>query len=300
MLPLRDDLRPALLLGGLFALVLIAFGARWTQAKAGQCTTCPPSFRMEWVFVAPSLIGAAIGLAKVRGRQRIAEPLPRAAALLFSLALLARGVADSAYYAYYEITGKSPYPSVGDVAFVAEAVLWIAGLALLYWALETTVLEELRSSVDVLIAVWSLTIVAVTLIRGEGKVPNDLGKLALDLFYPFAAATSCAMTSALVFGPQLRRIAVPWRWCLIMLYVGTLLQMLATIAYSLLSSLPADHPALGEFFWEGGPVDFLFALAVYSLALAVALLPRATPMLALIEAGGPPDPPAEGEAPPGM
>src|SRR5262249_31457935 len=267
MYPPRDNLRPALAVVAVYAVACLVFAERWVEAKARECTSCPPAISIDWLLIALALVGAAVGFSKLRGRRRLQNPLLRTVAIAFTLALLMRGWDDFAYGINFEVTGQTPYPSISDVAYVTEALLWVLGALLLYWALDTTPLEEMHASVDILVAIWGFTVIAITLIRGEGKVPSDLGKLTLDIFYPFAATASCALVSALVFGPQLRRMTLPWRWCVVVLYVATLIQMIASLAYSLLSSLNPTHPALDEFFWEGGPVDFLYATAVFLFAL---------------------------------
>ena len=84
------------------------------------------------------------------------EPAPSSAATIrpaIALGLLARSAGDVGYYLIEALTDDPPYPSPADVAYVTEVVLWIGGRLLLYWALETSVLEEMHGTIDVLVTV---------------------------------------------------------------------------------------------------------------------------------------------------
>ena len=264
---------PASALAAVYGVVCLVYVVFWVEAWLRGCTECAHGGAIPWVVVTLSLSGAAVGLWKARQARRVGPAALHYATLAFALGLLARSSGDAGYYLIEALTDDPPYPSPADVAYVAEVVLWIGGLLLLYWALQTSVLEEMQGAIDVLVSLWGLIIVAITLIRGEGKVPEDVGKLALDIFYPFAAAASCALVSALIFGPRLRELTTGWRWWLIAVYLATLLQFLANLTTSLLSSLPADHPGVKRVYWDGGPVEFMYVTAALVFGLSVAILP---------------------------
>ena len=120
--------------------------------------------------------------------------------------------------------------------------------------------------------------VGLTLITGAGGVPDDVGRLVLNIYYPFMAAAMCALASALLFGRQLRRLTPPWRWTLALLWTATFLQFLADLGFGLFSSLGADHPSFDRFVHPGGPVDVLFTGAVACFALTAALMPLDQPL----------------------
>src|SRR5262249_52213410 len=121
--PARDNLRLALAVVAVYAVACLVFAERWVEAKARECTSCRPAISIDWLLIALALVGAAVGFSKLRGRRRLQNPLLRAVVIAFTLALLMRGCADFTYDIYFELTGKTPYPSISDVAYVTEALL---------------------------------------------------------------------------------------------------------------------------------------------------------------------------------
>ena len=53
--------------------------------------------------------------------------------------------------------------------------------------------------------------------------------------------SGCALTGAIVFGPQLRRLSVPWRWFIVILYISWLISFLGDIGFSITTSIGGQH-----------------------------------------------------------
>jgi hypothetical protein len=207
-----------------------------------------------------------------RYKSSAAAPL-RQMTLLFCLALLTNCVGSVIWLVYNLLGVAVPYPSYADIFWVATDLIWILGIGLLFWALDTNLRDELGPFVDILAVTWSLTIVVISLVGVSAETVGNLLKLVLDIIYPFLSALACALLGAVLFGPQLRRLSPRWRWFLAALYLSWLLTFISDIGFSITSSLGHGSNSLEYFYYDGGPTDFIIGLGDLVVCWALAFIP---------------------------
>lgn len=225
----------------------------------------------------PIYLGAAVlALRKLRHPRAGSPRLVRTMLLVLILALFSDFLGSLGWIGYALRGIDLPYPSVADVAYVLEDVLWIVGIGIYFWILDTNIRDELGPFVDLLAVTWSLTILLISYIEGISQTSGNLLKLMLDIFYPFTSALMCALTGCLLFGPQFRRLNLQWRWVIALMYVGFLITFFGDFGFSITTSLTKQSPSYQYFYYDGNLLDFLYATAAILLGLAVVLLPLET------------------------
>jgi hypothetical protein len=268
-LPRLGRPRPALAIAALYALVCLFFCIVWLSGKKES----PLNLATALVYLTIRLTGVAVGVQKLwqaDGRRRTAADLMLGA---FCAAFLL-DAAGAVIWLGYNLHGSLvPFPSWADAGYVGDTVLWAVGLLAFFWVLDTNVRDELGSFVDLLAVTWSLTVVIISMLNGPSLSKLVLPAVALSIFYPFVWALSSALAGALLFGPQQRRLRSRWRWFVVFVYAGALLTFLTNIAYSLTAACPPDSPAARYLYYNGGPLDFLFATGDLLLMTAIVLLP---------------------------
>jgi hypothetical protein len=292
-LPFLTQRRQVLAFAALFGLVCHFFAA---VAVTGRRESPLGAFS-AMVFLTIRLLGAGVGLQKLR-RASFNPRLPAHWMLLaFSLSLLL-GALGTITWASYNLRGVLvPYPSPADIGFGGHTMLWTVGLFLLYVALQTTLREEAGPFLGLLTATWSLTVVLISLALGSSWAATALPKLALSTFYPFLWALNCALAGSLVLGPKFKQLTGGWRAFVAVVYAGALVLFLTNIAYAVSSAVPADNSTAKYLYHNGGLLDLLFATGNYLLMLGIVLLPLGRPLFQA-EQGAPSRAGAQRAAPP--
>lgn len=228
-----------------------------------------------------ALSSTLLGLSQIRRFRSTAAASLRYLTLLICAALLINGIGELIWFAYNILGINVPYPSYADIFYVASYISWILGIGVLFWALDTNIRDELGPFVDILAVTWSLTIVVISLLGVSVETAGNLLKLVLDIVYPFLSALACALLGALVFGPQFRRLAPSWRWFLAFLYLAWLLIFVGDIGFSVTTSLSRDSATFAYLYYDGGPIDFVYALAHLLICWLVAFIPLGDDLLAV-------------------
>src|SRR5215207_307681 len=220
--------RRILALAALFGVMCLFFGA---VAVTGRRES--PLGELSWtVFLTIRLLGAGIGLWKLR-QSGFNSRLPTHWMLLaFSLSLLLGALGTMTGLSYSLLGVPVPYPSLADIGFAGQTLLWVVGLVLFYVALETTVREEVGPFMSLLTAAWSLTPVLIGLALGTGWADTALPKLALSVYYPFVWALSAALAGSPVLGPRFKQLTGRWRGCVAVVYAGAVVLFLTNIVYA--------------------------------------------------------------------
>jgi hypothetical protein len=227
----------------------------------------------ELVFLILGGSGALIGLCQVRKAWHATSQTLHAFGLALCAGLLIDAVGNAAWLAYNVAGIPVPYPSLADVFYIASDLAWVIGLCLFFWVLDTNVRDELGPFIDILGATWSLTIVVLSLLGLSEQSTGNLLKLLLDIIYPFISALACALTGSIAFGPQLRRLSIPWRWFVLLLYFGWLLTFFGDIGFSVTTTLSQRNLDFSLLYYDGGPIDLVYAVSNVLLCWTVAFLP---------------------------
>lgn len=262
-------------LGGLHGVLCLFFGLVWvTGAKHS-----PLSLATSFVFLGLRLVAVANGVYKLR-RARFSVRQPSHWMLLCFTVSVLMGAFGTIIWMLYNYFGiLVPYPSPADLGYGGgHTFLWVMGLFCSFAVLETTPRAEVGPFPGLLTATWSLTVVLTSLIHGSSWASENLPKLALDIYYPFMWALSCALAGSLVFGPQSKRLTAHWRAFAVVVYAASALLFLTNIAYTLTAACPPNSPAAKYLYYNGGPLDFLFATGNFLLLLAIVLLPLSRPV----------------------
>jgi hypothetical protein len=253
---------------GLYGFVLVFFLVIWISGEKQS----PLNLATALVYLTIRLLGVAMGAQKLRRAQFRPSETAHWMLLAFCAALLMDAIGAVIWLAYNLRGVLVPYPSLADIGYAGDTILWTAGLILFFSVLDTTPREELGSFNGLLTGVWSLTIVVIGLINGAAWA-SVLPKVAMDIFYPFVWALNCALAGSILFGPQHKRLRREWRWFVILVYCGSMITFLTNLAYVITAASPADSPASKYLYYNGGPLDFLFATGDFFMMLAVAFLP---------------------------
>ena len=278
-----------LALAVLFGVMCLFFGAVGVTGRRES-----PLGELSWtVFLTIRLLGAGLGLRKLR-QAGFNPRLPTHWMLLaFSLSLLLGALGTTTSLSYDLLSVPVPYPSLADIGFAGQTLLWVVGLVLFYVALETTVREEVGPFMGLLTAAWSLTPVLIGLALGTGWASTALPKLATSVYYPFVWALSAALAGSLVLGPKFKQLTGRWRGFVAVVYAASVVLFLTNIAYAVSAAVPIEGPSAKYLYHSGGPLDFLFASGNYLLMVGIVLLPLGRPLFhaqqdALAMAGGQP------------
>jgi hypothetical protein len=260
--------RPIIATAGLYGLVCTFFCVVWITGEKDA----PLNLATAIVYLAVRATGIVVGISKLHssGNRRTAASLMLA---VFCLAFLLDAIGAALWLTYNLQGSLVPFPSWADVGYGGDTILWAVGLLIFFWVLDTNVRDELGPFVELLAVTWSLTVVLISMINGPSLSKLILPAVVLSIFYPFVWALSAALTGALLFGPEQRRLTTRWRWFVAFVYAGSLLTFLTNIAYSLTAAATPDSPAATYLYYNGGPLDFLFATGDFLLVLAIIVLP---------------------------
>jgi hypothetical protein len=263
-----------LALAALFGVMCLFFSAVGVTGRRAS-----PLGELSWtVFLTIRLLGAGIGLWKLR-QTGFNPRLPTHWMLLaFSLAMLLGALGTTTWLSYTQLGVAVPYPSLADIGFAGQALLWVVGLVLFYVALETTIREEMGPFISLLTATWSLTLVLIGLALGPDWAATALPKLALSVYYPFVWAFSAALAGSVVLGSRLKQLPGRWRGVVAVVYTGAVVLFLTNVVYTVSAAIPADGPSAKYLYHSGGPLDFFFATGNYLLLLGIVLLPLERPL----------------------
>lgn len=266
--------RHTLALAALFGVMCLFFGAVGVTGRRES-----PLGELSWtVFLTIRLLGAGLGLWKLR-QTGFNPRLPTHWMLLaFSLAMLLGALGTTTWLGYTLLDEAVPYPSLADIGFAGQAVLWVVGLVLFYIAVETTIREEVGPFMGLLTAAWSLTLVLIGLALGPEWAATALPKLALSVYYPFMWAFSAALAGSVVLGPRFTHLTGRWRGFVAVVYAGAVVLFLTNVVYTVSAAIPADGPSAKYLYHSGGPLDFCFATGNYLLLLGIVLLPLGRPL----------------------
>ncbi len=227
----------------------------------------------EGVFLAIQSSAMFLGLARLRRAWRAAAPPLRWFTIAICAGLGLDAVGAIVWLTYNAFGVAVPYPSLADIFYVASDSAWVIGVSLIFWALDTNVRDEVGPFIDILGATWSLLIVVLSLIGLSAESVNNLLKLILDIIYPFFSALACALLGSILLGPQLRRLNVPWRWLIVILYASWLLNFFGDIGFSITTSLGLHNLSFSLLYYDGGPIDAIYAASNLIACWAVAFLP---------------------------
>ncbi len=272
--PSRLSVHRSLPLAVLYAFVCLFFVVVWASGSKDS----PLNLATAGVYLLIRLVGVGVGASKLRKAPFRRDAPAHWMLLAICLALLLDAIGAVVWLGYNLRGVLVPYPSLADIGYGGDTVLWTVGLFLLYAVLDTTPGEELTPFTSLLTASWSLTVVIIGLINGTGWV-SVLPKVAMDIFYPFVWALNCAVAGSILFGPQHKRLRRDWGWFVILVYAGSLITFLTNLAYVVTAACPAGSPAAKYLYYNGGPLDFLFATGDFLMTLAIVVLPLHRPLL---------------------
>ncbi len=238
----------------------------------------------EAAFLVLKGSAALLGLWQLRRFWHAATVPLRCFAIAICSALAISACGELAWLVYNLLGVAVPYPSLADVFYLGGYCCWIVGLSFLFWALDTNVRDEVGPFIDILGVTWSLIIVVLTLLGVSPESVGNLLKLILDIVYPFFSALACALLGSLILGPQLRRLSPSWRWFIIALYCAWLLTFIADIGFSITTSLGRRSLSFELLYYDGGPIDAVYAAADLLLCCALAFAPLGTRLRAEPEA----------------
>jgi hypothetical protein len=258
-----------LALGAIYLGICAFFGTVWLSGTRDA----PVNLATAIVYLVIRLLGVGIATAKLR-RSGLRRLDARGWMLLSFCAAFLLDAVGALLWLGYNLHGRLvPFPSLADLGYGGDTLLWAVGMLIFFWVLDTNVRDELGPFVDLLAVTWTLTVLMISLINGANWTNLLLPGVALSVFYPFVWALSSALAGALLFGPQQRRLQPRWRWFVTFVYSGSLITFLTNVAYSVTAASPPGSPAEKFLYYNGGPLDFLFATGDFVLLLAISVLP---------------------------
>jgi hypothetical protein len=223
------------------------------------------------------LIGGLLALARLTPTHLRAPERTTLVYVLFCLALVAWGLSGLwNFVARLRHADATPFPSLGDLGYIAGGLLWLAAIWVLYEGVVADFLTEVEANSFLLSAMAVTTIFVLSMAGGSDLLEaikaggNTLQIVALA--YPLLYGFNVVMLLRLVHGKRATPIMHD-RWPLFAIVFGLVFLYLAQMAWSttvilndrLSGGPPADR--------TGNAPQVLYILAYVALALGVVNYP---------------------------
>jgi hypothetical protein len=92
-----------------------------------------------------------------------------------------------------------PYPSLADLGFFPNSLLWLIAILVFYHGkVHESPSRVLGGFGGLLTATWPIMLAVITLVRGTNERPDNLIKMALDIYYPFVDSINFFLMAVLI------------------------------------------------------------------------------------------------------
>jgi diguanylate cyclase (GGDEF)-like protein len=201
---------------------------------------------------------AAIYAAWRASRRCSASPRLRSSWRLLALASLSYLGGDVSQ-TFYEVAGKKPYPSVGDVMYLLFYPLMLWGL-LSFPRARRSAAERLRLVLDLAVVAIGGSAVVIYVVLGPTAVQGGSSSLqtAFSVAYPVGDMVLLVGLATLLLGQPLRSSRVALRF------------LAAGLVFFVAADLVYGYITLHSTYSGGDPVDALWMIAIAFLAVAAA------------------------------
>ena len=239
--------------------------SNWTSLFSGVTTT-PYNYFFALSYSLLPIIGGVVGFHNA-GKWGFFRSSMGKALLFLSLGLIVWGYGELiwSYYNFF-LEQSIPYPSLADICFTLSYPLWALGV--FYLGPATGVKFGIRNkSGKLLLILIPLTMIVFSyyfliLVARHGILPSNEGllKVFFDFAYPLGDIV-VATFALLIYGLSFRYLGGIFRWPIILLLIGVIINYFADSAFSYTTTIDA--------FYNGSWVDLLFTTALFIMSFGV-------------------------------
>jgi len=190
--------------------------------------------------------------------------------LFLSLGLITWGIGQ-VIFSYYNLflAVEVPYPSLADASFILSWPLW--GIGMFYLSKVTGAKFSLRTwggksvffGVPLVIIALSYYLLIIVARDGVLASSDEYLKLFFDLAYPIGSVVLLT-ASALVYSLSFNYLGGKFKTAIYIILIGFVVNYIADFSFSYTTTI--------ETFFSANWVDFIFATAMFTLSLGVAML----------------------------
>ncbi|MBI1862978.1 hypothetical protein HYS00_02570 [Candidatus Microgenomates bacterium] len=249
-------------LTGYFGAVLFS----WALLQVFQMKHTQANLIFNLLYSTMPVVAGILGVFHARKWGYMNNSMGKAVAL-FSGGLITWGVGGLIWGVYNFIPKiEVPYPSYADVSYILSWPLWGAGIY--YLSIAAGIKRNIKTSRSkkllILVPIITISIsyyLSVVLARGGAITNNaDYFKFFFDVAYPLLDMLIIT-EAAIIYGFSFRLINGRYKWPLYLILCGIVIDYIADVIFSYQTSVGA--------FYNGAPVDIVFASAMYLLSLGL-------------------------------
>ncbi len=237
----------------------------WQNAISG-IKMAPFSYIFALSYSLLPLIGGIVGFHNAEKWGFFKSSMGKAM-LFLSLGLISWGYGEL-IWSYYNFFLKQaiPYPSLADICFILSYPLWALGVFYLgpatgiRFGLKKKSGKLLLLLIPLVMIVFSYYFLIIVARQGVLPMGGSMVKIFFDLAYPVGDIV-IATLALLTYGLSFRFLGGIFKWPIILLLLGVLVNYFADSAFSYTTTVKT--------FYNGSWVDLLFATAVFIISFGV-------------------------------
>jgi hypothetical protein len=273
---LETELRLVLTTGA--ALYVPLFVGITIASHQTGCRECWFNYLSTAYYFIP-LLGVLCAVTRLRYAHPLHDRRLRQTAYAFIGGLFLWFLGGLTWMVYNALGTAAPYPSLADIWFFAHLLLWQVAIFFLYKFARTTYSDELGAMTPMagscMAVIVTLTLFAqhdIMISGGSASVTNDLTKLGFDIGYPIIRVFNVFLMWAVLAGKKFDELSREMKIAIVCLTVGMFVDLVSSVAFDFATTIAERDPASPLAYFNGHPVDFVYAVALYVLSLAMTFL----------------------------
>ncbi len=240
----------------------------WTYSYFFNLHENPYSFIYQFAFGLIPLLGGIAGIIR-SAKWGMFKSKVGMALFFISMGLITWGIGQMFWSLYYNwlMQIEIPYPSLADVGYILSWPLWTIGTINLSYATGAKFsLKNIRGKVLLFtlpVLLISLSYYLLIIVARQGLLSDFEGgafKVFFDLAYPIGDVVILAL-AVLVYGLSFNYIGGKFKWPIIMILVGFLVNYIVDFSFS--------YTTTNGTYFNGHWVDILFPTAMALIAFGV-------------------------------
>lgn len=261
------------ILGTFFGLFFL-FLTGWIYARVTHQTHGFVGELVGGAYDILPLTGSLLIVAKARRFPAISNLVTsrRRALYAFAFGMLCWSIGGIVWMLYNFLGKDIPFPSLADAFYYPNHWFWVVGLFYFYISLRQNIHQNIGPLFGVLAGVWGITVTTLLFFYSKYGL-DDPVELALDILYPCTVAVSIVLVLTLVIGPSFTNFSRSLKAGLVVILAGLMAHYGADFTFAV-ATMVGDHQPLAKYaYFNGGPTDFVYAVAFTALIVGVLTLP---------------------------
>lgn len=226
----------------------------------------PTNLAFAFAYGLIPLFGGFFGLLKAKKWGLFKSAMGKALFFL-SVGLLTWSFGEIIWSYYnFVLQIEIPYPSWADASFIVSWPLWTIGVYYLSFAtgakfgLKNKSGQLLVFFIPIIAIMLSYYLLVTVARQGSFTLEGGLLKVFFDLAYPVWDVIILTL-ALLIYGLSFKYLGGRFRWPVLIVFLGFVINYIADFGFSYTTTI--------ETFYNGSWVDFLFALAMFTLSFGV-------------------------------